>query len=410
MLGAIGVEIQSPLAGPQSDKPPDFAAFVSHAQADHAKAEEIVAALEGRGFKCWIAPRDVRPGRTYGDEIVRGIAKSRCFILVLSAASNESAFVAREVERAVSKNKPVFTIRIEDVQPSPALELFISNTQWIDGFSGGWRAQVDRLASLIAVDDEGEPEQASVSQAPVAARWSGRWGKIAGFAATVLLVGVGAALLPNFQGRGPESAPPPSAPAPVAPPAESPTPSPPAPSSESPEPSEPSPDASPAQRVAEPTPAAPRPRSSNESCSRSGDMTICTSSVLATSHGISYGPGNLTDGDDATAWVEGSSGQGAGEFVVLEFDAARAVRGLSIKNGYDKSPDIYAKNSRVKDIELRFSTGDSLQATLKDAPGAQQLALSSPVDAKWVELIIRSVYPGSKYSDTAINELGVDAE
>ncbi len=398
------MEKQPPLAGPQSDKSPDFAAFVSHAQADHAKAEQIVTALEERGFKCWIAPRDVRPGRTYGDEIVRGIAKSRSFILVLSAASNESAFVAREVERAVSKNKPVFTIRIADVQPSPALELFISNTQWIDGFSGGWRAQVERLASLIAVDDQGEPAPASVSQAPVASRWNGRWGKIAGFAATVLLVGVGAALLSNFQGRQSasvtqQSSPPSTpAPAPVTPTAESPAPS------SAPEPS-------PAQRVGPPAPAdAPRPRAANESCSRSGDMAICTSSVLAASHGIAYGPGNLTDGDDSTAWVEGSSGQGAGEFVVIEFDTARAVRGLAIKNGYDKNPDIFAKNSRVKDIELRFSTGDSLQATLKDAPGAQPIALSSPVEAKWVELIIRSVYPGSKYSDTAINELGVDAE
>ena len=201
----------------------------------------------------------------------------------------------------------------------------------------------------------------------------GRWGKIAGFAATILLLGVGGSaavelsgaangeraaaigagarcadrrVASTIAGRTISSA------------ARTPA---------------PSPDASPAQRVAqppEPAPAdAPRPRSSNESCSRSGEMTICTSSVLATSHGISYGPGNLTDGDDATAWVEGSSGQGAGEFVVLEFDAARAVRGLTIKNGYDKSPDIYAKNSRVKDIELRFSTGDRMQATLKDAPG-----------------------------------------
>ena len=91
----------------------------------------------------------------------QGNGKSRSFILVLSAASNESAFVAREVERAVSKNKPVFTIRIEDVQPSPALELFISNTQWIDGFSGGWRAQSTAWRSLIAADDAGEPAQAS---------------------------------------------------------------------------------------------------------------------------------------------------------------------------------------------------------------------------------------------------------
>ncbi len=132
--------------------------------------------------------------------------------------------------------------------------------------------------------------------------------------------------------------------------------------------------------------------------------------MLASAQGNTYGPSNLTDGDDSTAWVEGSDGQGVGDFVVLEFDTARAIRGLTIRNGYDKNPDIFAKNSRVKDIELRFSSGDSIEATLKDTPGAQQVELSQPVNAKWVELIIRSVYPGSKYSDTAINELSVDAE
>ena len=128
------------------------------------------------------------------------------------------------------------------------------------------------------------------------------------------------------------------------------------------------------------------------------------------SQGNIYGPRNLTDGNDKTAWVEGSDGQGLGEFVVLEFDSARAIRGLTIRNGYDKSPDIFTKNSRVKDIELRFSSGDSIEATLKDEPGAQYVTLSQPIKAKWIELVIRSVYPGSKYSDTAINELSVDAQ
>jgi Caspase domain len=164
-------------------------------------------------------------------------------------------------------------------------------------------------------------------------------------------------------------------------------------------------------RLPEPAPAGqPRPRSTKESCSRSGDTTLCTSSVLPPAHGNSYGPRNLTDGDDGTAWVEGSGGQGVGDFVVLEFDAARGVRGLTIRNGYDKDADIFGKNSRVKDVELRFSTGDSIEATLKDEPGAQHVGLSRPVKAKWVELIIRSVYPGWKYSDTAINELSVDAQ
>ena len=34
--------------------------------------------------------------------------------------------VRREVERAVSKHKPVFPVRISEVVPSPALELFVS--------------------------------------------------------------------------------------------------------------------------------------------------------------------------------------------------------------------------------------------------------------------------------------------
>lgn len=92
-----------------------ISAFISYAKADQAKAQEIADSLEQRGIKCWIAPRDVRPGRTYGDEIIRGIEGARALILVLSSASNESGFVSREIERAVSKNKPIFTVRIEDV-------------------------------------------------------------------------------------------------------------------------------------------------------------------------------------------------------------------------------------------------------------------------------------------------------
>ncbi|HEX9752480.1 MAG TPA: toll/interleukin-1 receptor domain-containing protein, partial [Methyloceanibacter sp.] len=67
-------------------------------------------------------------GRSYGDEIIRGIESTRSFVLVLSKASNDSAFVAREVERAVSKKKPIFAVRIANVEPAPSLELFISGT------------------------------------------------------------------------------------------------------------------------------------------------------------------------------------------------------------------------------------------------------------------------------------------
>ena len=419
------MEQQSRLAEQRSNKPPDCAAFISHAKTDQKKVQEIVSALEQRGFKCWVAPRDVRPGHSYGDEIIRGIERSRCFILALSKASNESPFVAREVERAISKRKPIFPLRIEDVEPSSSLELFISSTQWIDAFAGGG-TQIDQLATLLAGEEGAEGAQTIVTPAPASPRRSGGWVWPAVFAVALLLGGLTGAFLWSSYGRKSESVPEPaSAPStaepgsavatpPAAPPSASAEPKrerTPQPSSATlPPPSAPS-LAEP--QLENPTPAAvepPRPRAANEDCSRSGDTTLCASSVLPAAQGNVYGPRNLTDGNDKTAWVEGSDGQGLGEFVVLEFDSARAVRGLAIRNGYDKSPDIFTKNSRVKDIELRFSSGDSIEATLKDEPGTQYVTLSQPIRAKWIELVIRSVYPGSKYSDTAINELSVDAQ
>ena len=160
-------------------------------------------------------------------------------------------------------------------------------------------------------------------------------------------------------------------------------------------------------RLPDPIPAeTARPRSTRENCSRSGNATFCVSSALPPAHGNSYGARNLLDANDNTAWVEGSSGQGAGDFVVVEFDAPRMVRGLTLWNGYAKNPDIFGKNSRLKDVELKFSTGDSLQATLTDQTGEQRINLNRPVKTKWVQLIIRSVYPGWKYSDTALNARG----
>jgi hypothetical protein len=78
-------------------------AFVSHASEDAAIAASITDYLERNGVSCWIAPSDVTPGRDYAAEILLGIETSATFVLVLSEHANESIFVKREVERAVSK-------------------------------------------------------------------------------------------------------------------------------------------------------------------------------------------------------------------------------------------------------------------------------------------------------------------
>ena len=70
-------------------------------------------------------------------------------MLVLSEHANSSTFVKREVERAVSKGKPVFPVRVREVVPSKSLELFVSSAEWIDAWHPPIEQYLDRLAESI---------------------------------------------------------------------------------------------------------------------------------------------------------------------------------------------------------------------------------------------------------------------
>ncbi|MFZ5717114.1 MAG: NADase-type glycan-binding domain-containing protein [Bradyrhizobium sp.] len=154
----------------------------------------------------------------------------------------------------------------------------------------------------------------------------------------------------------------------------------------------------------------PRPSAAGESCARSGFATYCVSSMLKPQFGNSYGVANLFDASTGTAWVEGASGSGIGEWITIEFEAPRRVKSIRVQNGYQKTPDIFAKNNRVRQIRLQFSGGESQTFTLDDKFSAQLLTLRSPVTAYWLQFVIDDVWAGNKYTDTAITKLLVNSD
>ncbi|MCA1376302.1 MULTISPECIES: caspase family protein [unclassified Bradyrhizobium] len=154
----------------------------------------------------------------------------------------------------------------------------------------------------------------------------------------------------------------------------------------------------------------PRPSAAGESCARSGFETYCVSSMLKPQFGNSYGAANLFDASTGTAWVEGASGNGVGEWITIEFETVRRVRSIHVHNGYQKSPDIFAKNNRVRQIRVLFSGGESQTFVLDDKLSAQLLMLRPPVSAHWMQFIIDDVWAGNKYTDTAITKLLVNSD
>ncbi|HEX4629340.1 MAG TPA: TIR domain-containing protein [Chthoniobacterales bacterium] len=123
--------------------------FISHSAQDKAVADAVCAALENAGVRCWIAPRDVQPGRSFAGEITRAIQQSKAMVLIFSAHSNNSQQVLREVQLAVSSHLHIVQFRIEDVRPNDDLTYFLSTPHWLDAMTPPVEKHSQRLVAAI---------------------------------------------------------------------------------------------------------------------------------------------------------------------------------------------------------------------------------------------------------------------
>ena len=123
--------------------------FISYSTSDKSVADAACAKLENQKIRCWIAPRDVLPGTEYGEAIVDGINACSVFVIVFSMSANESPYVNREVERAISKGKVIVPFRIEAIRPTKSMEFFLGNTHWLDALTPPIETFLDQLARTI---------------------------------------------------------------------------------------------------------------------------------------------------------------------------------------------------------------------------------------------------------------------
>ena len=139
--------------------------FLSHSAKDKPVADAVCAGLERAGIRCWIAPRDILHGATWGEAIINAISSSRVLVVVFSSHSNSSQQVLREVERAVSKGKVIIPFRVEDVLPSGAMEYYLSCQQWLDALTPPLERHIRRLVDTVSLLLRGQAEAGEVSPA-----------------------------------------------------------------------------------------------------------------------------------------------------------------------------------------------------------------------------------------------------
>ncbi len=126
-----------------------FDVFVSHASKDRVVANAVCARLEAAGIRCWIAPRDIVAGTSYGESIIEAIRAAKVMVLVFSSNANSSGQVPKEVERAVSNGLAILPFRIEDVMPGKSLDYFIGSVHWLDAMTPPLEKHLDDLAETV---------------------------------------------------------------------------------------------------------------------------------------------------------------------------------------------------------------------------------------------------------------------
>jgi len=123
--------------------------FLSHSSKDKQIADAVCASLEQNGIRVWVAPRDIKPGKSWAGSIVDAIETSAVMVIIFSENSNSSKQVMREIERAVQKDVVVVPFRIDTSIPTNDFEYFLSSTHWLDALTPELDRHLEELSSIV---------------------------------------------------------------------------------------------------------------------------------------------------------------------------------------------------------------------------------------------------------------------
>ena len=383
-------------------------AFISHSSKDKAVAEAVCNFLERNGISCWIAPRDVTPGKNYGVAIVDAIDECGVFVIILTGESNKSGQVVREVERAASANSVIIPLRVELVQPSRDLEFYVSSSHWLDASEKPLDKHLDSLVDAIRdwqtksgmlTPAKVEPRSSVARPAPQ----SSKLPMITGIAVAALAI-IGLAI---FLAKRPS---------PLA-----------QTGTQSPAVASASQSEHPrmgrrrgAREQAKDATGAPNPAETAAETSASGapnenvapgappviDRVVASSerpSVMYEGQLRHFEAAHAVDGDIKTVWIP--NGSGPGESIEVFFKSPTAIGSVSILGGVGADAERFLLNNRVQEIRMTYPNGFSRVLKLEDKMEFQSFKLPREPVLRSMKFEIVSVYHGSKNDATPIAEI-----
>jgi len=137
--------------------------FISYAHADKVVVFDAMRKLKDSGANIWY-DEGIKPAGEWVEEIARAIKSSSLFLVFISPRSVDSRYVKSEVGYALSENKEILTLIIEETTLPAGLALCLQQFQSISINDSNWeekatRTILDRMDTpVLSGSDECEEE------------------------------------------------------------------------------------------------------------------------------------------------------------------------------------------------------------------------------------------------------------
>lgn len=123
--------------------------FISYTTADKDTADLLVDFLEKNDISCFIAPRDIDPGKPYASNLMKAIDECKLVLLVASDAINKSEHVLNEVDVLVEKRKDILPVFIEEFEMNSDYRYYLGRKQRVIAHPETIDAYFDKILNAI---------------------------------------------------------------------------------------------------------------------------------------------------------------------------------------------------------------------------------------------------------------------
>ena len=123
--------------------------FISYSTKDQDYVNIIKKTFEDNNIRFWIAPDSIPAGSEYTEVIVDAIENSTIIVLVLSDNSQGSVWVPKELDLALSNEKPIIPIHIDKSELNKKMRFRLSNLQ-IEEANENFEKKLSKIVSVIA--------------------------------------------------------------------------------------------------------------------------------------------------------------------------------------------------------------------------------------------------------------------